>query len=279
MSTTLDLIPSHLTPDAEGIWRGAESHVSYPEDGHSICLGVEDGSFWFRHRNQCILSAVRRFSPGGVLLDIGGGNGFVSRFLSAHDQEVILLEPGIEGARSARRRGIDTVIQSSLESAGFAESVFPAAGLFDVLEHLPDDGGALREIWRILKPGGMLFVTVPAYPCLFSDEDRQAGHMRRYTKESLRRVLENSGFDILLNGSFFLFLPIPILLLRTIPSWVRRLLGRPLSDRPEVRHVKGAWTALDSLWNWEARAIGNGIPLPVGGSILAVARKAPVSVR
>ena len=68
------------------------------------------------------------------------------------------------------------------------------AGLFDVLEHIPDDAGSLGGVHRLLAPGGgRLYLTVPAYPWLWSPEDELSGHCRRYTLAGLRRVVERAG--------------------------------------------------------------------------------------
>src|SRR5687768_9022592 len=109
-------LASNLEPLEEGLWTAtAETRVSYPEEGSSRCLAVEGGSFWFRHRNLCIAAVARRFPPDGVLWDIGGGNGFVSCGLLAEGFQVALLEPYLEAARSARVRGVPTVVCSTLE--------------------------------------------------------------------------------------------------------------------------------------------------------------------
>jgi hypothetical protein len=94
---TFDL--ATLAPSLErrdpGIWFARrQERVSYPDQGNAACLAVEDRSFWFRHRNGCIVSLVRRFPPEGVFLDIGGGNGFVSRGLTAAGVTCALVEPG-----------------------------------------------------------------------------------------------------------------------------------------------------------------------------------------
>ena len=65
----------------DGIWYSSENQdVSYPPDGNEACFAIEDGSFWFKHRNSCIASIVRNFPPEneGTIFDIGGGNGYVS---------------------------------------------------------------------------------------------------------------------------------------------------------------------------------------------------------
>jgi hypothetical protein len=85
---------------ADGIWFAhRQAPVSYPEHGNAACLLVKDRSFWFRHRNRCIVGVVGRFAPQGVLLDIGGGNGYVSKGLTEAGIACPVLEPGIDDIR------------------------------------------------------------------------------------------------------------------------------------------------------------------------------------
>jgi SAM-dependent methyltransferase len=149
---------------------------------------VEDSSFWFRHRNRCIVSLVRRFSPDATFLDIGGGNGFVAGGLIESGIACALIEPGIDGALAAHARGIDPVICARLEAAGLRPASAAAAGMFDLIEHIKDELGALRQVNELLATGGRLFLTVPAYSFLFSADDVTAGHYCRYTLHSHRRA-------------------------------------------------------------------------------------------
>jgi hypothetical protein len=111
----------------EWLWRSpAIPPVSYPDNGHAACAVLEDDSFWFEHRNRCIQHVLRTFPPGGVLLDIGGGNGIVTRHLEANGFPALLLEPGAAGVATARSRGLSPIIQSTLEEAGFAHETVPA---------------------------------------------------------------------------------------------------------------------------------------------------------
>ena len=125
---------------------------TYPDAGNAFCFQVEDGSFWFHHRNACILGAVRRFPPAGPVFDIGGGNGFVARGLVQQGFPAVVVEPGPEGARNARSRGLDPVVCAALDDAGFRPGALPAAGLFDVLEHLDDDVDVLRRLGVLVAP-------------------------------------------------------------------------------------------------------------------------------
>src|ERR1700689_4932198 len=68
-----------LRLDADGVWRGRSTEpVSYPAEGNNACFALEDSSFWFAHRNACLLALLRRFPAAGPFFDIGGGNGFVA---------------------------------------------------------------------------------------------------------------------------------------------------------------------------------------------------------
>ena len=168
----LKQISRNLEQSVEGSWRSkAQSAISYPEWGNQACFDVEDSSFWFQHRNVCILEALRQYPPPGPLFDIGGGNGYVSKGLTQAGVKCALIEPGIEGALAAHSRGIDPVICSRLEDLDLPPASMAAAGMFDVLEHLEDERAALRHVYTLLRSGGRLFLTVPAYRFLFSADD------------------------------------------------------------------------------------------------------------
>jgi SAM-dependent methyltransferase len=271
----LDL--ASLAPDLErrdnDLWFSRrQASVSYPAHGNAACLVVEDGSFWFRHRNRCIVSLVRRFPPDGLLLDIGGGNGYVAQGLVQAGIACALLEPGIDGALAARARGIDPVICARLEDMGMAPASIAAAGMFDVLEHIADEAGALRQVHALIRPGGRLFLTVPAYAFLHSADDVAAGHFRRYTLASLARALLGAGFRI--EHATYMFAPLPplIFLLRTVPSRLGLRQGVD-EQRQAAEHAPegpAAWL-IDRLLGLEAWRIEAGRGIPFGTSCLAVA--------
>lgn len=156
---SIESISSRLQKGEDGIWYGPPTvDLSYPTEGYDNCLAVEDASFWFRHRNDCILAAVSGHPPpwNGPIFDIGGGNGFVTQGLARAGFEVVLVEPGRAGAENAKRRGVEPVICATLEGAGFAPGTLPALGLFDVLEHISDGVSFLVSIRDLLVPGGKL---------------------------------------------------------------------------------------------------------------------------
>jgi hypothetical protein len=272
----LELIASKLELHDNGIWVARDQHdVSYPEDGNVACFAVEDDSFWFQHRNRVISELVKRISPKQTFFDIGGGNGCVSKALQATGIEVVLVEPGANGAMNAKRRGVRTVVQSTLEDAGFFHQSLPSAGLFDVIEHIRDDAGFLRLIRNYLQPQGTLYVTVPAYNFLWSNDDVRAGHYRRYTTGTLTRLLAECGFKIEYSSYLFSFLVAPIFCLRSVPSWAgfRKSLSMETS-RTEHCAGRGATNAVvQKIMSAELKKIVLGKRIPFGTSCLAVAKK------
>jgi SAM-dependent methyltransferase len=211
-------ISRNLEQTAEGGWRSkSHSAVSYPEWGNQGCFDVEDSSFWFRHRNACILEALRQYPPPGPLFDIGGGNGFVAKAMQDVGLEVVLVEPGAVGAVNARQRGIEHVVLATLEDAGFVPGSLPAVGLFDVVEHMEDDHKFLQTIHTHLASQGRVYLTVPAYQALWSEADVVAGHHRRYSRHALRELIERSDLKVEFATGFFQFLPPAILAMRVIP--------------------------------------------------------------
>jgi SAM-dependent methyltransferase len=272
----LHTIATGLEPGPDGLWHPrARSSVDYPDQGNAFCFSIEDHSFWFRYRNTYILEAVRRFPPSGVLFDIGGGNGFVARSLVRAGFATIVVEPGPTGALNARSRGLSPVVCATLDDAGFVAESMPAAGLFDVIEHIADDRGVLRTIGRLLQPGGRLYVTVPAYQWLWSTEDELSGHHRRYTLRALGRAIQNAGLEVEYRTYLFWPLPLPILLLRAIPARLgfRHALSAAAIQRELQPREGPAVQALTALLDLEVWWLRRGHRVPFGGSCLMVARK------
>lgn len=270
-------ISTNLKLRDDGIWYSpTQQRISYPEEGNQAYYTVEEGSFWFKHRNNCIVEVMQTFPPGGPVLDVGGGNGFVSIALKEAGLEPILLEPGHDGVINARSRGLSDIICSTLTDAGFREASIPAAGMFDVLEHIHDDTEFLKSIYRILSRGGRLYLTVPAYDFLFSTDDEEAGHYRRYTLRTLANALESSGFAVDYATYIFSFLPVPIYMFRTLPTKLG-LSRKQSADRAQEEHRKPGGISgriLDMFCKFESRAIEKRGKIKFGGSCLVVARKA-----
>lgn len=256
----------------DGIWYPQNStRVSYPEKGNDECFQIEDSSFWFKHRNISIINLAKRFSPGETFWDIGGGNGFVSSGLQQSGFEVVLIEPGVHGCINAKSRGLKNIICSSLENLKFSESSLASCGLFDVAEHIEDDFSFLKNIHFLLKPSGFLYLTVPAYNVLWSDEDVIAGHYRRYTIKSITSLLHSAGFKVHYATYLFSMLPLPIFLFRTIPSKLKPI--RKAADIKRLKQDHSNVLLLNKVLKWETERIKKLKRIPLGSSCMVVAQK------
>ena len=260
-----------LSRDDTGVWRPAfTSDVSYPEAGHSLCHGVEERSFWFGHRNRSIQAVMRRHpAPNDKpFVDVGAGNGFVTGAVQALGYETIAIEPGAAGIKAASDRGVRHVVQASIVDLDVRPGSFGSIGLFDVLEHIDDDSGALNRLGSMLAPGGRIYLTVPAHQWLWSPADDLAGHFRRYTRPTLRRALAEAGFDLTYLSYYFTVLPPPIFLLRTIPA----KFGARTDPAERVEQEHGAGGAvLTRILRAEENALAAGREIPFGASLIAVA--------
>lgn len=274
----MSVIAPGLHRAEDGIWyASSEQSISYPGQGNDNCFAVENTSWWFKHRNECIVSVVNSFPPppGGCIFDIGGGNGFVASGLAHAGYEVALVEPGQAGATNAMARGIKNVVCATTDTAKFEIGSLPAVGLFDVIEHIEDDKSFMKHMLSLLEPGGMLYATVPAYSSLWSDEDVLAGHYRRYSLPQITGLLTEVGFEIVFSSYFFRLLPLPIFLLRALPHKLLPAAHSPATHSAERDHASGGRLAsriVDIALLPELHNLRNRKPMRFGASCLLAAR-------
>jgi len=266
----------------DGIWRAArQSDISHPEVCQDWYREVEDRSYWYRHRAACITDLMERFPPGGAVFDIGGGNGSVSLAMKRAGHSPVLVEPSLSAARNARHRGLRDVICSTLQDAGFHAGVLPAAGMFDVLEHIEDDRQFLTDLGRSLTPQGRLYLTVPAYSWLWSEHDERVGHYRRYTRARICRLLRETGYEVEYAAYLFAALTAPVLFMRALPY---RIFGPGRSNQHTFAREHAcsggllsrgihALFAVERYWSRYASK------MPLGTSCVVVARKLPKVLR
>ena len=188
--------------------------------------------------------------------------------------EVVVIEPGPEGARNARSRGLDPVVCATLEEAGLRPESLDAAGLFDVVEHIRDDVGFLRTVRQALRQGGRLYLTVPAFRALWSNEDDLVGHHRRYTLGAVAERLGTAGFAV--DYATYLFSPlvVPLYLFRSLPSRLgRRTELDPSQTAAELNPASGlAVKAVTKMLDVELTQVARRRRIPFGTSCLIAAR-------
>lgn len=237
---------------------------------------LEADSWWFRARNDLISWAIARFAPGCErYLEIGCGTGFVLARVRAELPAAELWGSEIFSAGlaiAAERVPSARFLQMDARRIPFREH-FDVIGAFDVVEHIEEDAAVLGAVRAALRPGGTVILTVPQHPGLWSPQDAEAGHVRRYTARGLREKVRAAGFEIVRSASFVsLLLPLMVL------SRLRMRRASPdqgLDALDTLRQPLPVNLALEAAMRVERGLIRHGLALPVGGSLLMVARRPP----
>lgn len=221
---------------------------------------MEEIHWWFRGRRSILLRLLARFLDPAPreIVDIGCGTGGMLPFLGRYGRAY-----GIE--RDAELVGYGRSFGRDIRESDFPREIpsdpVDVVTMFDVLEHLPDDRAGLAAASRLLKPGGMLVLSVPALPWLWSPHDVAVGHYRRYEKGVLRNRLADAGFRILhltYFNTFLLPLAVAARILRRQEGHDVRLPPRPFN------------AALAAIFQMES-ALAAGPGLGIGVSLAAVA--------
>lgn len=236
---------------------------------------LEDRHWWFLGKRRIVRTLLARYvklAPDDLILDVGCGTGGMMSVLQQFG-ETFGLDISSMGLELACERGFDTLTQASVQSLPFTDNTFGLVTSFDVLYHeaVGDDLSALKEFYRICRPGGYLLITDSALPILKSPHDRAYHAKRRYTTCSLGAKVVQAGFRILkLSYASSLLFPF-ILAVRLWKRYVHTN-GAPSSDLWAAPPIFNS--ALYAVYGLEASLLPY-CSLPVGSSVVCVARKDP----
>lgn len=253
--------------------RAARPYLLPGKRPHNLC-GRGTDLLLFNHRNVVIASVIARSPPSGMIVDVGGRNGYVSLGLQRAGFNSVVVEPGAQGARCASERGLP-VIKAPFETLDIPRGTMPAAGLFDVLERIGNAAGALRGLHEGSRPGGMLYQTVPAFGWLWSSVDVQAGHYWRYSLTSLAQSVASAGFVIEYAAYFFSILVPPVLALRTVPTELGLTRSNMRTDTADDRRLTAGLidVEISKTMAWEAGRIARGKTIALDSSCFLVAKR------
>lgn len=232
---------------------------------------AEESQWWYAGMREIafgVLDAALASAPGSRrFLDAGCGSGRNLLELDRRGRGVgVDLSP--EALRFCRERGVRAV-RGSLGRLPFADASFDVVTSFDVIYHrwVEDDRAAVAEMARLLRPGGLLLVRVPALAALRGAHDEAVLTRHRYTRGELESLLARAGLERV-RSSYCNTLLLPVLALR---RGLDRLSGREGSDvgflpAPLERLFRGL-LGLEAAWLRRGRA------LPLGASVMALARR------
>jgi 2-polyprenyl-3-methyl-5-hydroxy-6-metoxy-1,4-benzoquinol methylase len=240
---------------------------------YRIMRDVEDIHWWYAGLRGMIRLQWARWSRAdgspARILDAGSGTGANMAMMAEH-ASVYGLDMSPDALALTWQRGLSNIVQASVSDSPWVSESFDGVLMMDVLYHraVPDKSAALREAARVLKPGGILLVNVPAYQWLMSSHDTAIHTDKRFTRSELHGLLRDAGLIVERITYWNTMLFAPAALVRFLR---KNMVGNTESDLGGYRET--ALTRFFSAVLAVERGILGILPLPFGLSVFAVARK------
>ena len=164
------------------------AEVTHPQGGENLEAMKEAKNY-----NRFLSGLIRRFAlDTKEVLDFGAGIGTFTGSLDVPPDRMVCVETDTEAQASLVAEGYEVYT----DLADIADARFTYIFTLNVLEHIEDDGKVIAELYRVLQPGGRIFVYVPAFNLLYTSMDAHVGHYRRYRMEGMTDLLETAGFNV-----------------------------------------------------------------------------------
>ena len=236
--------------------------------GGSASIGVDD-YWWYRVRAELLQTVLRPYiADAEMVLDVGSADSPSVGWMRGTRAHVTLdLDPrGLTPGQG---------VNGSALALPFADAAFDVVGAFDVLEHCEPEAVAMREFTRVLRPGGRLLLSVPAYQWAWSDFDVENGHHRRYTRDRAVAAVEREGLNVL-RASYAFASTLPMFAAERLVRRVKHALRPEAAGAADVVTLPRTPAVLDRILSGLGELDDTYLrrrDLPFGSSVLLAARK------
>jgi SAM-dependent methyltransferase len=235
---------------------------------------LEERFWWFvamRHITDTVIRHDLQ-RPSLDILDAGCGTGYNIQHYEKPGHRVFSFDVSSDALAGVRKRGVRKVCQASVTHIPYRSEAFDLVVSFEVVDQLQADGAldALREMHRVLKPGGSLYIRLPAFEWMRSSHDEDIATAHRYTRPELVALLQRAGFEIRL-ASYANTLLFPVVLLKR--SLKKFGVGRGSDVKPLPAGLGWIDGIFRNLLAAEARLLDTNRRFPFGLSIIAYAKK------
>ncbi len=243
---------------------------------------LEARHWWFIGRWAIFTELLRtRVLPGlnrsPDCLDLGCGMGGALERLAAAGGTVTGTDVSLDALKFCRGRGFQRVLHADGTRLPFVDASFDVVTAFDTIEHIPDDAAAFRECFRVLRPGGRLLLSGPAYNWLWTHQDDVVHHQRRYTTSKVASIARSAGF-IVEHRSYFNITLFPLILIALGYIKLKERFSPPSatdqSSNVSIPVPGPANGVLAWLLAFERHVVSR-VSMPFGHSLILIARKPP----
>ena len=230
---------------------------------------IEARHFWFKAKRDFLKIVIDRFlsQKKAKILDVGCGTGAVLQDLKKNGYDVFGIDSSDQAIFYCIQKGLN-VKKGDATNLGYEKDTFDAVMLLDVIEHLEDDKSAVAEAYKVLKPGGIAIITVPAHKFLWSYHDVSLHHKRRYNKKQLMSLF-GTEWKIEVFSWLHALTFLPAFIIRSAKSF--------FGFEAKESDVKMPNSVINMLMNWfyviELFIFRIFLRLPFGVSLMIVARK------
>jgi ubiquinone/menaquinone biosynthesis C-methylase UbiE len=237
---------------------------------------VESTHWWWEGRRYLLKVILENKKPKAII-DIGCGTGESLNYLQKLFPRTKLygIDTSNEAVTYTKSRGHKNILNAKAEKVPFKNEMFDIVLLLDVLEHIKNDTQVLLEAKRIVTRNGLIIITSPALPLIWSDHDKNQGHFRRYTKKDFVKLAKKTNLHIIKNAYFNFFLSPIVILVRTLGkvSFLKSIVQYDNGINYEVARIPLINRMLTKIFKTELWFLAKGIRYPFGISLVAVLQK------